>query len=209
MKLFDLTGRKAIVTGATRGLGRGMAEGLMEAGCEVVAVGSSESALKVAREFQDKGFNCHGIAIDLADRAKREAGFAQAVELLAGRQFIQQGSKGKIVNIASMLSFFGGFTVPAYAASKGGVAQLTKALSNEWSGKGINVNAIAPGYMATEMNTALINDEGRNTEILSRIPAHRWGTPEDMKGLCIFLASDASDYIDGAVIPCDGGYLAK
>ena len=108
-----------------------------------------------------------------------------------------------------MLSFFGGYTVPAYAASKGGVAQLTKALSNEWTGKGINVNAIAPGYMATEMNTALLNDEGRNTEILGRIPAHRWGTPDDMKGLCIFLASDASDYIAGAVIPCDGGYLCK
>ena len=82
-------------------------------------------------------------------------------------------------------------------------------LSNEWSGKNINVNAIAPGYMATEMNTALMNDEGRNTEILSRIPAHRWGKPEDMKGLCIFLASDASDYMGGAVIPCDGGYLCK
>ena len=92
---------------------------------------------------------------------------------LAGRQFIRQNSRGKIVNIASMLSFFGGFTVPAYAASKGGVAQLTKALANEWTGKGINVNAIAPGYMATEMNTALINDQGRNTEILARIPAHR------------------------------------
>lgn len=99
--------------------------------------------------------------------------------------------------------------VPAYAASKGGVAQLTKALSNEWSGKNIQVNAIAPGYMATEMNTALINDEGRNKEILGRIPAGRWGTPEDMKGLAIFLASPASDYVSGAVIPVDGGYLAK
>ena len=128
---------------------------------------------------------------------------------MAGQQFIRQNSKGKIINIASMLSFFGGYTVPAYAASKGGVAQLTKALSNEWTGKGINVNAIAPGYMATEMNTALLNDEGRKTEILGRIPAHRWGTPDDMKGLCIFLASDASDYIAGAVIPCDGGELCK
>jgi 2-deoxy-D-gluconate 3-dehydrogenase len=127
---------------------------------------------------------------------------------LAGRHFLENGG-GKIINIASMLSFLGGYTVAAYAASKGGVAQLTKALSNEWTGKGINVNAIAPGYMATEMNTALLNDEGRNTEILGRIPAHRWGTPDDMKGLCIFLASDASDYIAGAVIPCDGGYLCK
>ena len=121
---------------------------------------------------------------------------------------LKQGS-GKIINMASMLSFFGGFTVPAYAASKGAVAQLTKALSNEWAGKNIQVNAIAPGYMATEMNTALINDNGRNTEILARIPANRWGTPEDMKGLAVFLASDASNYVSGAVIPLDGGYLAK
>lgn len=127
---------------------------------------------------------------------------------LAGRKMLAQGG-GKIINMASMLSFFGGFTVPAYAASKGGVAQLTKALSNEWAGKNIQVNAIAPGYMDTEMNTALVNDEGRNTEILGRIPAHRWGRPEDMKGLAVFLASHASDYITGAVIPVDGGYLAK
>lgn len=104
-----------------------------------------------------------------------------------------KNGKGKIINIASLLSFFGGFTVPAYAAAKGGVAQLTKALSNEWASRGININAIAPGYMATEMNTALIEDEGRSKEILSRIPAGRWGTPEDIMGTAIFLASDASD----------------
>ena len=108
-----------------------------------------------------------------------------------------------------LVSFFGGFTVPAYAASKGGVAQLTKALSNEWAGRNIQVNAIAPGYMATEMNTALMGDEGRSTEILGRIPARRWGTPEDMKGIAVFLASPASDYVNGAIIPVDGGYLAK
>ncbi len=127
---------------------------------------------------------------------------------LAGRNMIAQGG-GKIINLASMLSFFGGFTVPAYAAAKGGVAQLTKALSNEWASKNINVNAIAPGYMATEMNTRLIEDEKRNAEILGRIPAGRWGTPEDMKGLAIFLASKASDYMNGAVIPVDGGYLGR
>lgn len=127
---------------------------------------------------------------------------------LAGRKMIEQGG-GKIINLASMLSFFGGFTVPAYAAAKGGVAQLTKALSNEWASKNINVNAIAPGYMATEMNTRLIEDEKRNAEILGRIPAGRWGTPEDMKGLAIFLASKASDYMNGAVIPVDGGYLGR
>lgn len=127
---------------------------------------------------------------------------------LAGRQMIKNGG-GKIINLASMLSFFGGFTVPAYAASKGGVAQLTKALSNEWASKNININAIAPGYMATEMNTKLIQDEKRNSEILARIPAGRWGTAQDIKGLAIFLASNASNYMNGAIIPIDGGYLAK
>lgn len=127
---------------------------------------------------------------------------------LAGQHMLKNGG-GKIINLASMLSFFGGFTVPAYAAAKGGVAQLTKALSNEWASQGINVNAIAPGYMATEMNTNLINDAVRNTEILSRIPAKRWGTPEDMAGVAVFLSSNASDYLNGAVIPVDGGYLGR
>lgn len=127
---------------------------------------------------------------------------------LAGQKMIAQGG-GKIINMASMLSFFGGQTVPSYAASKGAVAQLTKALSNEWAGHGINVNAIAPGYMATDMTQALQNDEVRSKEILSRIPSGRWGKPEDIQGLAIFLASNASDYITGTVIPVDGGYLVK
>jgi len=127
---------------------------------------------------------------------------------LAGRIMLKKG-KGKIINMASMLSFFGGYTVPAYAASKAGVALLTKALSNEWAGRGVNVNAIAPGYMDTAMNTALINDETRNEQILSRIPAGRWGKPSDLSGIAVFLASDASDYINGAVIPVDGGYMSR
>ena len=106
-----------------------------------------------------------------------------------------------------MLTYFGGYTVPAYAASKGGVAQLTKALSNEWTARGVNVNAVAPGYMVTSMNTRILEDEARNASITARIPAGRWGTPEDMKGTVIFLASHASDYLSGAVIPVDGGYL--
>ena len=117
--------------------------------------------------------------------------------------------KPKIINIASMLSFFGGFTVPAYAASKGGVAQITKAFANEWASKKINVNALAPGYMSTTMNTALMNDSNRNNDILSRIPAERWGNADDMKGPVIFLASEASDYLNGAIIPVDGGYLGR
>ncbi|MFI3174606.1 MAG: SDR family oxidoreductase [Bacillota bacterium] len=127
---------------------------------------------------------------------------------LAGNEMLKQGS-GKIINVASMLSFFGGQTVPAYSASKGGVAQLTKALSNEWASRGINVNAIAPGYMDTEMNVALKNDEDRNSQILGRIPSGRWGTPEDMGGTAVFLASQASNYLCGAIIPVDGGYLVK
>jgi len=125
---------------------------------------------------------------------------------LAGRIMAKQG-KGKIINVASALSFFGGYTVPAYAASKGGVAQVTKAFSNEWAGLGINVNAIAPGYMDTPMNVALVNDPVRNSKILARIPAGRWGKPEDLKGVAVFLASEASNYLSGAVIPVDGGYL--
>ncbi|UZT82248.1 SDR family oxidoreductase [Caproicibacterium sp. BJN0003] len=250
--MFDLSGKTALVTGGTRGLGRGMAEGLAEAGAKVVIVGSSAGVLKTAEELRAKGLDVAGIRADLGERDKIPAMFQEALKMLggkidillndagvqrrnhcedftledwdtvinvnlnavfvlcqlSGREMLKQGS-GKIINMASMLSFFGGFTVPAYAASKGAVAQLTKALSNEWAGKNIQVNAIAPGYMATEMNTALINDNGRNTEILARIPAGRWGTPEDMKGLAVFLASDASNYISGAVIPLDGGYLAK
>ena len=130
------------------------------------------------------------------------------LDQLAARVMLPKGY-GKIINVASMLSFFGGLTVSAYAASKGAVAQMTKAMSNDWAAKGINVNAIAPGYFATEMNTALIDDPGRSREILARIPAGRWGQPEDMKGIAVFLASHASDYLNGAVIPIDGGYLGR
>jgi 2-deoxy-D-gluconate 3-dehydrogenase len=121
---------------------------------------------------------------------------------------IESGS-GKIINVASMNSFFGGITIPAYAASKGGVSQLTKALSNDWASKGICVNAIAPGYMDTKMNVALINDPIRNAEALLRIPKKRWGNGNDLKGAVIFLSSKASDYITGIVLPVDGGYLAR
>ena len=129
---------------------------------------------------------------------------------LAGRNMLQHGG-GKIINIASMLSYFGGYTIPAYAASKGGVAQITKSFGNEWASKNINVNCIAPGYMDTEMNAGLREDVApdRYREITARIPANRWGTGEDMKYVAVFLASRASDYLSGAVIPVDGGYLAR
>ena len=252
MNLFDLTGRKAIVTGGTRGLGHGIAEGLMEAGANVVIFGSNDKVKDVATEFRDQGFSCEGIAVDLADGKAREEAFYQAVKSLGGidilvnaagiqrrhksevfpiedwndvievnltapfalsqlaaKEFLKVGY-GKIINISSMLAFFGGFTVPAYAASKGGISQMTKAFCNEWAKDGINVNAIAPGYMATEMNTALLDKKNpRYNEITNRIPAKRWGTPEDMKGIAVFLASHASDYLNGAIIPVDGGYLVN
>ena len=250
--LFDLSGKKAIVTGGAQGLAKGMAEGLMKEGVETVLFDMNPKVVSVADEFTAQGFRCHGIVVDLGNREAREKAFDEAVKVLggrldilvaaagiqrrhpseefplsdwdlvlnvnltavfalnqlAGRVMLKQGY-GKIINMASMLSYFGGWTVPAYAASKGGVAQMTKALANEWAGRGVNVNAIAPGYMDTPMNTALINDEGRNTEILARIPAHRWGTPQDVAGVACFLASKASDYLDGAIIPCDGGYLGR
>ncbi|MGN0149521.1 MAG: SDR family oxidoreductase [Clostridia bacterium] len=252
MNLFDLNGKGAIVTGGNRGLGRGITEGLCEAGASVVIMASSDSVMDAASELSDMGYTVYGVKCNLADNKSIGDAFEKAVELLggrldilvnnagiqrrnhcedfdltdwddvlnvnlravftmcqlAGRHMLKNGG-GKIINIASMLSFFGGFTVPAYAASKGGVAQLTRALSNEWASRGVNVNAIAPGYMATKMNTKLIEDEKRNTEILSRIPAGRWGTPEDIKGISVFLSSAASDYLSGAIIPVDGGYLGK
>ncbi|GAM42700.1 hypothetical protein TCE0_044f16927 [Talaromyces pinophilus] len=119
------------------------------------------------------------------------------------------GRRGAVINVASLLSFQGGITVPAYAASKGGVAQLTKALSNEWVAKGINVNAIAPGYIDTDMNVALINDANRNSGIMARIPAGRWGKPEDFKGVVVFLASQASSYVSGEIVTVDGGWMGR
>jgi 2-deoxy-D-gluconate 3-dehydrogenase len=126
----------------------------------------------------------------------------------AGRHMLAQGS-GKIVSVASLLSFQGGVFVPSYAAAKGAVAQLTKALANEWASKGIQVNAIAPGYMATDNTAALRADPVRSRQILERIPAGRWGTPRDLAGTAVFLASSASDYVTGHVLVVDGGWLAR
>ncbi len=250
--MFDLTGKKAVIVGGAGDLGQSMVEGLAACGAQVAIIGRGERTKAAVQTLCGQGYKAHAVLADIADRAKIDASFAEALRVLGGRvdillntagvqrrhpaetfplsdwdeviavnltalyrycqlagaHMIENGY-GKIINIASMLSFFGGFTVSAYAASKGGVAQLTKALSNEWASKGVNVNAIAPGYMDTKMNTALINDSGRNAEILGRIPQRRWGTGEDMKGAVVFLASAASDYVNGAIIPVDGGYLGK
>ncbi len=125
-----------------------------------------------------------------------------------GKRMVERGA-GKIIFIASLASFQGGILIPSYAASKGGVAQLTKALANEWAGKGVQVNAIAPGYIATDINVALRTDPERNPAIVSRIPAGRWGAPEDLQGAVVFLASTASDYVNGTLLTVDGGWMAR
>ena len=251
--LFDIQGKKAIVTGGTRGLGYGMAGGLMEAGAEVCIVGTSDKVYEVAKQFCDRGFNCHGVKANLSVRENTFKCFDDCLEALGGdldilvtahgiqrrhsaevfpenewnevievnlnsvfflcqkaANVMLKKGYGKIVTIASMVSWFGGQTVPAYTAAKGGVTQLTKELSNDWIARGINVNSIAPGYMATEMNAALLDKNNpRYQQITDRIPAHRWGNGDDMKGAVIFLSSHASDYLGGAIIPVDGGYLVK
>ncbi len=127
----------------------------------------------------------------------------------AARHFVAAGSGGKIINVASMLSFQGGILVPSYTAAKSGIAGLTRALANEWAGLGINVNAVAPGYMATEVTAAIRADPARSAAMLARIPAGRWGEPADLKGAVVFLASDAARYLHGSIVPVDGGWLAR
>ncbi|ABP68286.1 2-deoxy-D-gluconate 3-dehydrogenase [Caldicellulosiruptor saccharolyticus DSM 8903] len=248
---FKLDGKVAIVTGASTGLGQGMAIALAEAGADIVGVDyvpcteTKQKIESIGRRFleiqanlmtiepinmiiektiQEFGkldilVNNAGIirrcdAIDftekdwddvLAINLKTVFFFCQA----AARQFIKQGTGGKIINIASMLSFQGGIRVPSYTASKSGVAGITKALANEWAKYKINVNAIAPGYMATNNTQQLREDPQRSAEILSRIPAGRWGTPEDLQGAVVFLASDASEYVNGCILNVDGGWLAR
>lgn len=234
---FSLTGRTALVTGARRGIGKAAAQALAAAGAEVIGASLSAGDADEFRSFQcdfadrDSVYRLIGElpeidilvlnagtierrpAVDHGDEiwervleVNLTAPFVLAREL--GRRMVERGT-GKIIFVASLLSFQGGINVPGYSASKGGIAQITKALANEWASKGVNVNAIAPGYIATDNTEALRLDETRSREIVARIPAARWGTPEDLAGAFLFLASSASDYVHGAVLPVDGGWLAR
>jgi 2-dehydro-3-deoxy-D-gluconate 5-dehydrogenase len=249
---FTLDGRRALVTGASRGLGAAMAQALAEAGADIALHSSQPLPQAKARELTDAcGGRAHFLAADLSERGAAERLAQDALRALGridilvnnagiirradaasysdedwddvlmvdlssvfrlcrtvGRTMVEQGS-GKIINIASMLTFQGGLRVPAYAAAKGGVAQLTKALANEWAGRGVNVNAIAPGYMRTDNTRALREDRSRSDAITARIPAGRWGEPDDLAGAIVFLASSASDYVHGYVLAVDGGWLAR
>jgi 2-deoxy-D-gluconate 3-dehydrogenase len=226
--LFRLDGKSAIVTGASRGLGAAMADALEEAGARVVRVTREYGDLE-DRETPDNIISKAGAADILVNNAGiiRRANAVdysdadwdsvmevnlRAVFMLSrafGRQLIERKSGGRIINIASMLSFQGGIRVPAYTAAKSAILGLTRALANEWAPLGINVNAIAPGYMETDNTQALRDDPQRSRDILARIPAGRWGTPNDLKGAVVFLASPAAAYIHGAVLPVDGGWLAR
>lgn len=250
-KMFNLDGKVAIVTGASKGLGQGMSIALAKAGADIVGIGTS-SLEETKNEIERIGKRFLGINADLikvdkidyiveetiqkmgrVDILVNNAGIIRREDAInytmqdwddilninlktlfflsqrVAKEFVKQGKGGKIINIASMLSYQGGIRVPAYTASKSGVMGLTKALANEWAEKGICVNAIAPGYMATDNTKQLRDDEKRSAEILERIPAGRWGTPDDLAGTVVFLASSASDYIHGTTIPVDGGWLAR
>ena len=226
--MFSLTGHHAIVTGASRGLGAAMADALAEAGATVLRVSSAEFDLSdrssperilAAAPDADILVNNAGIirranALAYSDDdwdAVMEVNLRAVFTLSRGfaRRLVERGSGGKIINIASMLSFQGGIRVPAYTAAKSAVVGLTKALANELAPHRINVNAIAPGYMATDNTEALRNDPVRSRDILARIPAGRWGTPDDLKGAVVFLASRASEYVHGSVLVVDGGWLAR
>ena len=253
MNLFDLSGKTALVTGCKRGIGYAMAEGLAEAGANIIGVSASlethgsaieRAVTALGRTFA--GYQCdfsqrdqvkafaakvmaeHGVPDILVNNAgtiKRKPAAQHPDEywfevidvnlnaqfLLSrdiGAQMIARGS-GKIIFTASLLTLQGGLTVPGYAASKGGIGQLTKALANEWAASGVNVNAIAPGYISTDNTEALRDDPLRSQQILARIPAGRWGEPADFKGPVVFLASEASRYVNGEILVVDGGWMGR
>ncbi len=250
---FNLEGKVALVTGCKRGIGKGMAVALAEAGADIIGVSTSleTEGSAIEKEVKALGRSFKGYACDFSDRSalydfivrvkedfpqidilvnnagtilrapaaehgdelwdkvievNLNAQFVLSREL--GKEMVARGA-GKIIFTASLLTFQGGITVPGYAASKGGIGQLTMALSNEWAGKGVQVNAIAPGYIATDNTQALQDDPVRSEAILGRIPAGRWGKPEDFAGPVVFLASSASDYMSGSIVTVDGGWMGR
>jgi len=251
LELFQLSGKTALVTGSSAGLGAAIAIALAEAGADVICHGNSRPAEETCRKIERIGRRAAAVQADLARTSGAQELFEKArsfaaidilvnnagvikrapahqftledwdfvlqvnlkslfqLSQLAGHGWIEGNKPGKILNIASLLSFQGGITVPAYAASKGAVAQLTKALANEWAERKINVNAIAPGYMCTDNTVALQRDQTRNRQIMERIPAGRWGEPEDIGGAAVFLCSAASDYVHGHVLVVDGGWMGR
>ncbi|WP_434354990.1 SDR family oxidoreductase [Parasalinivibrio latis] len=250
---FDLCGKKALVTGARRGIGKAMAEALAEAGADIIGVSQNlePQGSDVERSVSSSGRRFWSYQCDFSNRNAIQ-NFAQQIlvdhpdiDILVnnagtikrapavehddslwdnvietnlssqfiltrevGRTMVERG-EGKIIFTASLLTFQGGITVPGYAASKGGIGQLTKAFANEWASKGINVNAIAPGYIATDNTEALQKDTARAKSILERIPAGRWGNPNDFAGPAVFLASGASDYVHGTILTVDGGWMGR
>ncbi len=252
MNLFDLTGKTALVTGCNKGIGKGMALGLAEAGADIIGVSSSlQPGSEIEREVTALGRTFRSYQCDMSNRESiyafiqkvlqensnidilinnagtilrqpiaehsdeywdrvlninLDAPFILAREI--GKHMLQRGN-GKIIFTCSLLSFQGGILVPGYAASKGALSSLIKAFANEWAAKGVNVNGIAPGYIATDNTEALRNDAERSRSILSRIPANRWGQPGDFKGPVVFLASDAASYVHGTILTVDGGWMGR
>lgn len=249
---FSVAGKKCIVTGGAQGLSRGMAEGLLENGAEVVLMDlQAEKLQKVVDEYNAMGYKAYAVAGNLSQKSEIDRMFDEAMQHLGGeldvmipaagiqrryepwefpeeqwrlvidvdlnhvwfmcQKAIQvmkdRDTVGKIINIASMNSYFGGTTVPAYSAAKGAIVSLTRSIASDCADHSICCNAIAPGYMDTEMCANMTQE--RKDECTARIPAARWGTPEDVKGPILFLASSASDYLNGATIPVDGGFLTK
>ena len=252
LDLFKLDGKTALVTGCRRGIGRGFAQALAEAGAEIVGVSATlEEDSAVGRDIAERGQSFRGYACDFSDRqavhafadqVKSEVGqidilinnagtimrapaeehsdeyWDKVIEVNLNAQFVLarefgkemvKRGEGKIVFTASVLTFQGGITVPGYAAAKGGIGQLTMALANEWAGKGVNVNSIAPGYIATDNNQALRDDAVRNEQLLVRIPAGKWGSPDDLKGAVVWLSSRAADYVHGSIVVVDGGWMGR